>query len=80
MSVLYTQNFESIKEAARNRPITEYTFERRVGQRVRLASGAIGTITKFNKQLTWIYVKELNAELIGLAQNTELIPEQQRFI
>lgn len=82
MTVLYTQNFESIREAARNQPRTTYTFERKIGQRVRLSSGAVGTITKFNKQLTWIYIDKLNAEIVGLAQNIELYqePEQQRFI
>lgn len=78
--ILYTHNYESIKEAAKNEPPTEYSFERRVGQTVRLASGAVGKITRFNKQLTWVYCESLQAELIGLPQTTELIPEQQRFI
>lgn len=70
-----TQDWNSIHEAAKHMPRTEYSFERRIGQRVRLISGAVGTITSYSQQLTFIYCERLGFTLVGLPHTTELYEE-----
>lgn len=72
-----TQDWNSIHEAAKHQPRMEYSFERKIGQRVRLSSGAVGIITSFNEQLTFIYCERLGASLVGFAQNTELYEKDE---